>query len=715
MANQGPRHFKHNLLKWLSLAGIAGTFYLAASGIFIKQLNDVSNSWLILAWVASFTWLFLLIYLRIFSSAQKFIFLIGTIVAFNLLAQSTGGTQSPLSFTVFLLMGIAAWEGGATYGFWVAILFSFLEALYFRKEDTPVGVSLYLRWAALLVSAEFLRRVVGTRHEKERLDHQLKSLKNEAIQLASDAEPSSFNIPKDQLLMEEKRLTARVGTVMELEEALNRQMAFFQKALQVQTVVGFIPTVVQDKKALRLRAFASESDAIARDITIMPGETLIGLAAKEGRRILLNQMASESAKALPYYLKPRPVSSFLAMPIYLKNANLETSPPEEAELVAVLALDHSVQNYFSEQKLELVEQFGHLLAETIENARILHFSQTKTRNLHALYDVSHSFSALLTWPQVLDTALKTAKEIAPCDSAYIALVEGDDKRFTVKAWWGPSSSRANEKPEALEDELTEWVRANKKPIRYTRGQKDREFTLFAKREGMLGQVQSFLMVPLMMGGDLLGVIRLNSYKPDIYQEYDQDVLTTLANQTAMAFENALMVQQTKEMAIRDGLTGVYNHRHFQEKLAEELVKSERYNKDLSVVLLDVDHFKKFNDNYGHQEGDKVLKTVAEIIQNTVRHKIDTVARYGGEEFAVILPEADGNIGKDLAERIRKNIEGHIFENNGKTVYRVTTSIGVSSYPFDSREQKELIQFADKALYAAKGAGRNCVKRFTGSN
>ena len=232
---------------------------------------------------------------------------------------------------------------------------------------------------------------------------------------------------------------------------------------------------------------------------------------------------------------------------------------------------------------------------------------------------------------------------------------------------------------------------------------------------MLGQVQSFLMVPLMMGGDLLGVIRLNSYKPDIYQEYDQDVLTTLANQTAMAFENALMVQQTKEMAIRDGLTGVYNHRHFQEKLAEELVKSERYNKDLSVVLLDVDHFKKFNDNYGHQEGDKVLKTVAEIIQNTVRHKIDTVARYGGEEFAVILPEADGNIGKDLAERIRKNIEGHIFENNGKTVYRVTTSIGVSSYPFDSREQKELIQFADKALYAAKGAGRNCVKRFTGSN
>ncbi len=125
----------------------------------------------------------------------------------------------------------------------------------------------------------------------------------------------------------------------------------------------------------------------------------------------------------------------------------------------------------------------------------------------------------------------------------------------------------------------------------------------------------------------------------------------------------------------------------------------------------MDHFKKFNDSYGHQEGDKVLRIVSDVIQGTVRDKIDTVARYGGEEFTVILPEADGNVGKDLAERIRKNVESYLFENNGKSLYRVTVSVGIASYPFDARDQKGLIQSADQALYEAKNSGRNCVRRF----
>src|SRR5208282_3882288 len=97
------------------------------------------------------------------------------------------------------------------------------------------------------------------------------------------------------------------------------------------------------------------------------------------------------------------------------------------------------------------------------------------------------------------------------------------------------------------------------------------------------------------------------------------------------------IQRIKDMAIHDGLTGAYNHRYFQEKLTEEIAKAERYNKDLSLAMLDVDYFKKFNDEYGHQEGDKVLRVVSEVIQGTVRNKVDIVARYGGEEFAVILP------------------------------------------------------------------------------
>lgn len=695
--------------KWFALAGIAVAFYLAVSGIFIRLPEDVPSVWLILAWIAAFAWLFLLIRLKVFSGPHRFLFLIGTTIGLNLLAQSTGGEQSPLIFAVFLLIGIAAWEGDAKYGFWAALFFIFLEAFYLRKGNGTLGLTLYLRWAAFLVSAMFLAKVVKTRQEKEQLDHRLESLKSEAVKLASDAEPSSFNIPKDKLLREESRLSARVGTLMELEEALTRQLSLFQKSLPTHSAVFFLLTTVQDRTVLRLRAHASESNSIAPDVTVLPGETLVGLAAKEGRRVLLNQIAIESARALPYYLKPNPIASFLAQPVYLKSPHLEVDPSEDAELAGVLVLDQVKPNYFNEREIVLIEQFASMLADTLHGARVKHFSTAKTRNLHALYDVSHSFSTLLEPDKVLETALKTASEISSCDSAYIALAEGEGRTFNVRAWWGPT--RSSEKPAQLEDELVSWVLENKKPIRYTRGLKDKSLSAFSKKEGMLGSTQSFLMVPLLISENVLGVIRLNSQRPDSYQEYDQDVLTTLANQTAMALENALMVQQIREMAVRDGLTGVYNHRYFQEKLAEEIAKAERYNKDLSLALLDVDHFKKFNDNYGHQEGDKVLKIVSEIVQSTVRTKIDTVARYGGEEFAVILPEADGNSAKDLAERIRKNVDSYLFENNGKVLYRVSVSIGIASYPFDSRDQKMLIQLADKALYEAKKDGRNCVRRF----
>jgi diguanylate cyclase (GGDEF)-like protein len=701
--------FNKKAVKWLALVGIAAAFLLAASGVRVRNLADVSRFWLLTSWVAAFLWLFFLIRFRLFSSSFRLICLTATIVGFDLLTQTTGGEQSPLTFAVFLLIGIAAWEGEAQYGFWVAILFSLLEFLSLWRADAPERMVLFLRWAAFLVSAVFLARVVKTRAEKELLNNRLESLKSEAVKLASSAEPSSFSIPKDKLLMEESRLSARVGTLMELEDSLNQQLALFQKSLSLHTAGFFFLTNIQGKKVFRLRAFSSFSDSVAVDVTVLSGETLIGLAAKENRRVLLNQMVPESARALPYYLKPNPIASFLAQPIYLKHSSLESKQSDEMELVGVLVLDHEKPDAFNENILLLAEHFIQIFTDTLQGARVLHFSRTKTRNLHALYEVSNSFSTLLEPSKVLEAALKTATEITVCDSAYIALAEGDDRKLGIRAWWNPSQTV--EKPVQVEDDLTNWVFENKKPIRYSRGQRDKTLSIFSKKEGMLGSIQSFLMVPLLVGDNVLGVIRLNSQHPATYQEYDQDVLTTLANQTALALENALMVQQIQDLAIRDGLTGAYNHRFFQEKLEEELAKAERYNKDLTLLLLDVDHFKKFNDDYGHQEGDKVLRIVSEILQGTVREKIDTVARYGGEEFTVILPECDGNAGKELAERIRKNVEGHLFKNKGKLIYRVTISIGLASYPFDSSNQGDLIRSADQALYGAKKDGRNCVRTF----
>ncbi len=678
---------------------------LAASGICVRQSADVPLSWLIGAWIAAFLWLFFLDRKKVFSHPNRFLFLLGTTAGINLLAQSTGADQSPLIFAVFVLMGVAAWSGEAKFGFWVAILFSLLEAVSLRHQNNAQGWVLYLRWAALLVFAFFLTRIVKTRAEKEQLGNKLETLKHEAGRFAT-AEPSSFHIPKDKLLREESRLTARVGTVMGLEEALNQQVSLFQKSLKLHTVSIFLLTTLEEKKVFRLRASSTVSESLAPDVTLLPGETLVGLAAKEGKRVLLNEMSPESAKALPYYLKYNPIGSFLVQPLHVKNV---LGVEENQDLAGLAVLDSLTEKFFGAHELELVDGFCANIEEAIEHTKALHFSQTKSRNLHALYEVSKAFSTLLDFKKVLQTSLKTATDIFPCDSAYIAMAKGDGKSFEVLAWWGPSWAAAQ--PVQLDPELATWMLENKKPIRYTRGQKDRNLAAFTRRDGMLGSIQSFLMVPLMAGQDILGVIRLNSNQQDTYQEYDQDVLSTLANQSAMAIQNALNVEQIHNMATKDGLTGIYNHRYFQEKLEEEIAKADRYNKDLSFLLLDVDHFKKFNDTYGHQEGDKVLRTVAEIVQATIRQKADLLARYGGEEFAVILPETDINSAADLAERIRRNIADHVFEAEGNKSYRVTVSIGVSAYPFDAREKSKLIQAADAGLYESKHLGRNRVTLF----
>jgi len=158
-----------------------------------------------------------------------------------------------------------------------------------------------------------------------------------------------------------------------------------------------------------------------------------------------------------------------------------------------------------------------------------------------------------------------------------------------------------------------------------------------------------------------------------------------------------------ENANQDGLTGLYNHRYFQEALSREFSLAARHNRVFSLLFADVDHFKLYNDAFGHQEGDTVLRMIAEIFRKSTRAS-DIVARYGGEEFVVLLPEADREKSEAMADRIRGIIAEYPFPNR-----QITISLGISSYPGDAREPGDLIRFADQALYQAKEAGRNAVR------
>jgi two-component system, cell cycle response regulator len=164
----------------------------------------------------------------------------------------------------------------------------------------------------------------------------------------------------------------------------------------------------------------------------------------------------------------------------------------------------------------------------------------------------------------------------------------------------------------------------------------------------------------------------------------------------------------KEMAVRDGLTSLYNHRHFQEALAQELARSKRYEKHFSVVFMDVDNFKVYNDTHGHPQGDRLLKILSEILMSHLR-STDMAARYGGEEFVLLLPETSKAGALSIAEGLRKKVENeHFAGREQQPLGRVTISIGVASYPEDGEDAPAVMACADQLLYKAKNGGRNMV-------
>ena len=169
-------------------------------------------------------------------------------------------------------------------------------------------------------------------------------------------------------------------------------------------------------------------------------------------------------------------------------------------------------------------------------------------------------------------------------------------------------------------------------------------------------------------------------------------------------------RQLQEMANRDGLTGLFNHRYFHEQLSKDFLRARRYHESLSCILLDIDYFKKFNDNYGHQTGDVVLSTLGRVIEEAIRDS-DFAARYGGEEFAVILYHADQPAAVHVAERLRQMVEDREIHDKDKMLH-VTISVGVATFPHEEiRDSKKLIECADKALYKAKENGRNRVESY----
>ena len=228
-----------------------------------------------------------------------------------------------------------------------------------------------------------------------------------------------------------------------------------------------------------------------------------------------------------------------------------------------------------------------------------------------------------------------------------------------------------------------------------------------ERLGIDKNIKHLDIISLTVEKKIIAVLLIEDLK-----ETQRENFFILASQLSMELKKASLYENVERLSITDGLTEVYLRRYFTDRLSEEVERAKRHNLKFAILMLDLDHFKKCNDTYGHMVGDVVLKETASTIKENVR-EIDLVARYGGEEFSILLPDTDKENALQVAERIRKAIESKTIVAYDEAL-KETISIGISIYPIDSQKIVDLINKADKALYRSKQNGRNRVTTFSKS-
>lgn len=323
----------------------------------------------------------------------------------------------------------------------------------------------------------------------------------------------------------------------------------------------------------------------------------------------------------------------------------------------------------------------------------------KIQEVSILYQASQMISSELQLQALLDMAMSAISEITEIDRGTTWLYEEEHRMFTLMSHLGDASNFPDNL--SLDDsEILLMAHDKKESFEFEKG---RTLPLELKRldEKVFGQ--SFVVVPILNQGEFLGLVHLcGAAGSNGFTNRDVRLIKVFAVQLGAAVKNA----QLYEQAITDGMTKLYLHRYFKQRLLDEIKRAARFKRSLALIMVDIDHFKLLNDNYGHQTGDDVLRHVAAILRRAVRTH-DLPVRYGGEEFALVLPETDMTGAVAVAERIRRSIENDYLEVSG-VVLKISASFGVSVFPDCADDMDSLIKAADVAMYWSKEHGRNQV-------
>ena len=328
--------------------------------------------------------------------------------------------------------------------------------------------------------------------------------------------------------------------------------------------------------------------------------------------------------------------------------------------------------------------------------------QSKLDRYQRLQSIAEEFSRLTDLERVCRLAVDQAFElIGKSDVCTLLLANPDRQELGLQA-----SHRASEVPVVRTkqgDQFDHYVLRTHRPLLVNDVRRDFRFIVAASAER---SVASVIACPLLVGEQVAGVLRLDSRQRGVYTQDDLRFLDILLDLVGTALGNARLFAEVQRLATTDGLTGLTRKQPFMEQLSRELARTARTREPLAVLMLDIDEFKRYNDQFGHTAGDAALRSVAEVLRSRVPLGAGA-ARYGGEEFAVLLPGAERERALQLAEGIRQDIE-RLGQSGEAPVKRVTVSIGLASFPDDAQTELEIMRRADERLYQGKRAGRNRI-------
>lgn len=384
---------------------------------------------------------------------------------------------------------------------------------------------------------------------------------------------------------------------------------------------------------------------------------------------------------------------------------------EEGQVRGLVLVDREEERDFSESELQALSHASEFILRSMQNERVFASLERASREQAQLYRAAQMLAAVTSEAEVIEIGVESAREMASFDFAAVTLFHKKTSSHEICAVSGEGAESLLGRKFRHNAGLVSMVVANRQALPYRGEYEPSRQTVFARGQEPPA-MPSLLVLPLLVHERVLGTLVLGSHQRGAFSESVRPALEVLASHMAVSLANARMLKRLEEQATTDGMTGLLNKRALLIEAERRIKVSERFQRPLSVLVTDIDHFKKVNDTYGHDVGDVVIRGMGDVLRR-IKRDTDIVGRFGGEEFVIVCEQTDQEGARNLAERIRRELEVTSFQTEMGPL-QVTCSVGVATFPAAGTEWDALFKATDEALYVSKRSGRNRVTVWTPS-